>query len=130
MIGALLRTPRPAPSRIYPAAAGATLILFALPIYLILHWRVAGWGLAAALFAGSEVFTFVIGRMKIGVQNLTRSGFVAFAMMFRAIAVMIVLIAVAVKDGNLALGAALLFALAYTLELGLSLTSYFTADNP
>jgi hypothetical protein len=46
-------------------------------------------------------------------------------MMFRAIAVMIVVLAVAVSDPNLGLAAALTYALAYTVELGLSLVSYF-----
>jgi hypothetical protein len=45
--------------------------------------------------------------------------------MFRAIAVMVVLIAVAVSHGSLALSAALLYALVYTFELGASLISYF-----
>ena len=40
---------------------------------------------------------------------------------------MVVLIAVAVSHPSLALAAALVFALAYTLELGLSLFTYFGA---
>jgi hypothetical protein len=49
-------------------------------------------------------------------------------MMFRAIAVMVILVAIAVSDSRLALSAAILYALAYTLELGLSLLSYFGGE--
>jgi hypothetical protein len=38
---------------------------------------------------------------------------------------LVVLFAVAASDAHLALAAALLYALAYTLELGLSMVSYF-----
>jgi hypothetical protein len=50
---------------------------------------------------------------------------VAFGMMFRAVAVMIVCIAVAVSDQTLGLAAAAVYALAYTAELALSLIAYF-----
>ena len=59
---------------------------------------------------------------------LAASGVVAFGMMFRVIAVMVVVIAVAVSDARLALAAALVYALAYTLELGVSVVSYFGGE--
>ena len=49
-------------------------------------------------------------------------------MMFRAIAVMVVLLVVAVSDPHLGLAAAITYALAYTVELGMSLVTYF--GNP
>ena len=49
-------------------------------------------------------------------------------MMFRAIAVMVVLLVVAASDPHLGLAAAITYALAYTVELGLSLVTYF--GNP
>ena len=49
-------------------------------------------------------------------------------MMFRSIVVMVVLLVVAVNDGHLALSAALLYAAAYTLELGVSFVEYFGAE--
>jgi hypothetical protein len=48
--------------------------------------------------------------------------------MFRGIAVMAVVLAVAVSEPRLGLAAALTYALAYSAELGLSLVSYF--GNP
>jgi hypothetical protein len=50
-------------------------------------------------------------------------------MTFRALAVMVVVVAVAASDARLALAATLLYALAYTCELGVSLALYFSADT-
>ena len=49
-------------------------------------------------------------------------------MSFRALAVGIVLILVAVSNQPVALAAALLYVLAFTVELALSLISYFSAE--
>jgi hypothetical protein len=49
-------------------------------------------------------------------------------MTFRAVAVMVVVLAVAATDARLALAATLLYALAYTLELGVSLALYFSGE--
>ena len=124
----LLKTARPAPGRLLPALAAGTVILLALPIFLIAHWRLAAWGLAAVLWVASALFAVMLQRMKLGTGNLTSSGIVAFGMMFRAIAVMVVLVAVAASDARLGLTAALLFAAAYTLELGLGLLIYFGTE--
>ncbi len=128
MISSLIRTPRPVPSRLVPASAGAAVILLALPVYLIGGWRVGGWGLAAVLWVASEAFGLLLARLPLGVGNLARAGMVAFGMMFRAIAVMVILVAIAVSDARLAASAAVLYALAYTLELGLSLITYFAGE--
>jgi hypothetical protein len=50
-------------------------------------------------------------------------------MMFRAIVVMVVLIAVAVSHPHIGLAAALLYAIAYTLQLGVSLVTFFTGPE-
>src|SRR5262249_48716870 len=121
----LLRTPRPVPNRVVPVVSGATILALALPIYVIAGWRVSGWALAAVLLIAGELFRVVLGRLRLGLANLSSSGLVAFGMMFRTIAVMVVLIAVAVSHPSVALSAALLYALAYTFELGISLISYF-----
>jgi hypothetical protein len=49
-------------------------------------------------------------------------------MMARAVAVMLVVIALAASDARLALAAALVYACAYTLELAVSLASYFGSE--
>lgn len=125
MRSALLLRPRPAPGRVLPVAAGAAVIALALPVFVVAGWRVQGWALGAVLWAGSQALGLLLGRMRTGMNHLAASGVVAFGMMFRAIAVMVVVLAVAVSEPRLALAAALLYALAYTLELAVSLASYF-----
>jgi hypothetical protein len=46
-------------------------------------------------------------------------------LLFKTLGLLIVLFAVAASSPRLALAAALVYALAYTLELGLSLLTYF-----
>jgi len=117
-------TPRPAPSIVLPIVAGTGVIVLALPIYLIAGWPIEAWALAATLWAGSQAFSYLLVRLRAK-GDLFASGVAAFGMMFRAIAVGIVILAVAVSDSNVGLAAAITYALAYTVELGLSLVSYF-----
>ncbi|TML94929.1 MAG: hypothetical protein E6G03_10285 [Actinobacteria bacterium] len=124
----ILSTPRPVPNRIVPVVAGAGLLALALPIYLLLGWRVQGWALAALLWVGGQGLALLLARLRLGLDNLAASGVLAFGMMFRSILVMIVLLVVAVNDGRLALSAALLYTAAYTLELGVSFVEYFSAE--
>jgi hypothetical protein len=125
----LLARPRRAPGRTAPIVAGGALILVALPIFLVAGWSMKAWLLAAVLWAASEALGIALQRMRLGMANLGSSGVVAFGMMFRAIAVMVVLIAVAASHPHTALAAALLYAAAYTLELGVSLLAYFSGPE-
>ena len=120
-------TPRPAPSIVLPIVAGTGVIVLALPIYLIAGWPIEAWALAATLWAGSQAFSVLLVRLRAK-GDLVASGVAAFGMMFRAIAVMVVLLAVAASDPHLGLAAAITYALAYTVELGLYLVTYF--GNP
>jgi hypothetical protein len=124
----ILTTPRPVPNRIVPLVAGAGLLLLALPIYLLLGWRVQGWALAALLWVGGQGLSLLLTRLRVGLDNLAASGVLAFGMMFRSILVMVVLLVVAVNDGRLALSAALLYTATYTLELGVSFVEYFSGE--
>jgi hypothetical protein len=121
---ALMR-PRPVPQRTLPVAAAAVVVAIALPVFLLAGWRWQGWALGAVLWIGSQALGWVLTRFRTGAGNLAAAGVVAFGMMFRAIAVMVVVFAVAVSDASLGVAAALLYALAYTTELALSLVSYF-----
>ncbi len=129
MIAGSIRTARPMPSMRLPIVAGSFVVALALPIYIVAGWRLGGWLLAATLWIGSQAFGLLLTRLRVGMGHLAASGVVAFGMMFRAIAVMVVVIAVAVSEPALALGAALLYALAYTLELGLSVVVYFSEPS-
>ncbi len=122
--GAVLR-PRPVPGRLLPFLAGGTVIALALPVFYVADWSLKGWILGATIWAGSHALALLLARVRASVSNLAASGVLAFGMMFRALAVLVVLVAVAVSDPSIALAGALLYALAYTLELGVSLASYF-----
>ena len=119
--------PRPLPQKTLPVAAGALVLAIALPVFVLAGWRLQGWALGAVLWAGSQALGWVLTRLQSSTANLAAAGVVAFGMMFRAIAVMVVVIAVAASDAWLGLAAALVYALAYTVELGLSLVTYFGA---
>ncbi len=121
--------PRTAPPTFLPAIAGAVVVLIALPIFLIAGWRVEGWALGAVLWFGSEAFGAVLTRLRSRTGNLAAAGVAAFGMLFRAIAVMVVIFAVAVSDKWLGLAAALTYAAGYSATFGLSLIAYFTGPR-
>jgi len=123
-----LTTPRPMPNRVTPIAAGGAVLVLALPIFLVAGWRFGSWALAAVLWLAAQGLGLLLVRLRIGLGSLAASGVAAFGMMFRAIAVMVVLVVVAVSDAKLALGAAVLYALAYTFELGVSVVTYFAGE--
>jgi len=123
-----LLTPRPLPDRRLPVVAGGAVVALALPIFLIAGWRVQGWALGAVLWAASQLLGLVFARVGIGEPNLRGSGIVAFGMMARGILLMIVALAVAVSDPELAVAGALVYAVAYSVELGLGLTLYFGGE--
>jgi hypothetical protein len=126
--GVLMR-PRSQPGRLVPFVAGAGLLLLALPVFLIAGWSMKAWLLATVLWIASEALGLLLGRMRLGVDSTASSGVVAFGMMFRAIVVMIVLIAVAASNKHVGLTAALLYAASYTMQLGVSMITYFSTPE-
>jgi hypothetical protein len=125
---ATLLTPRPMPARRLPVAAGAIGLVLALPVFALAGFDLRGWGLGAVLWIASQALGLVFDRVGIGEPSLRGSGFVAFGMMTRGIVLMLVAIAVAVKDPDLAVAGALVYALAYSLELMVGLTLYFSGE--
>jgi hypothetical protein len=121
----LFATPRPVPGRGLPALGGALVIALALPVFLLAGWPLSGWALAAVLWVGVEALDLLLARLKAQTGNLAASGVQAFGLFFKAIALLAILLAAAVSDPGLAVAATLTYALAYTLELGLSLAAYF-----
>lgn len=108
--------------------AGGAVIALAFPVFLAAGWPLAGWGLAAVLWLAAQALSLLLTRLRPRAGNLAASGVVGISMMFRAVAVGVVVIAVAATDPEVGLAAALLYALAYTLELALSLLSYFGSE--
>ena len=116
------------PGRLLPLLAGALVVALALPVFAVTGWRLAGWALGAVLWAASQALALLLARVRLGAGNLAASGVVGIGMTFRAVAVMVVLIAVAASDAALALAGALVYGLAYTLELAVSLAAYFGSE--
>jgi hypothetical protein len=125
----LLATPRPEPGHLFPALAGSIVIVIALPLFLILDWNLSAWALAAVLWIGIHALDLVLRRTRRDTGNLAASGMQAFGMLFKMLGLLVVLFAVAASSPRVALAAALVYALAYTLELGLSLVSYFGGER-
>ncbi|HET9506512.1 MAG TPA: hypothetical protein VFY02_11220 [Gaiellaceae bacterium] len=113
------------PSQTLPLVAGAAVIALALPVFVAAGWPLAGWLIGGVLWAASRLLAALLTRLSPGAGNLAAGGVVGFGMSFRALAVMVVVIVLAATDARLALAALLLYALAYTLELGVSLALYF-----
>lgn len=127
MPGAIF-TPRPMPDRRLPVALGGTVVALALPLFLVAGWRVQGWALGAVLWLASQALGLVLARVGIHEPTLRGSGIVAFGMMTRGILLAVVLIVLAAADPRLALAGALVYATAYSSELGLSLLLYFSGS--
>jgi hypothetical protein len=124
----IFSTPRPMPSRLLPALAGSAVVVLALPVYALAGWPLAGWALAAVLWFGALVLGELLTRLRGDGDNLAAAGVMGIGMSFRAFAVGIPLVAATVTNQEVGLSAALLYALAFTLSLALSLASYFGAE--
>ncbi len=122
-------TPRPLPSQTVPLLAGASVVLLALPVFLAAGWRLSGWLIGGVLWGDSRVLAAVLTHLQGRAGNLAAGGVVGFGMTFRALAVLVVVVALAASDAGLALAAMLLYALAYTLELGVALALYFSGEE-
>jgi hypothetical protein len=118
-------TPRPVPGRLVPVVAGAGVIALALPVFVTAGWPLRGWALGAILWIGAQALGLLLSRLELGADNLAAAGVRGVGMMFRPVAVMVVVIAVAASNAEVGVAAGLLYALAYSLELGLSLLTYF-----
>jgi len=124
----ILGAPRPIPRRLAPALGGGLVIALALPVFLLAGWALTGWAIAALLWVASQAFGLLLSRLSPSADNLAGSGVLAFGMMIRMLAVLVVLLVVVGSDKDVGLAAALVYGLAYTAELGLSLAGYYTQE--
>jgi hypothetical protein len=129
MRAGIFATPRPVPGRLVPALGGLLVLVLALPVFLVAGWNLAGWALGAVLWAGLEAAEAVLTRLRGRTDNVAASAVLAFGLSFKAIAVLVVLVAAAATQPDLAVAAAVVYVLAYTFQLGLSLLSYFGAGR-
>ena len=128
MLSGLFSTPRAEPGHGLPAVGAAVVLLLLLPVFALLGWSIAGWGIAAVLWVGLHGLDLVLarGRRQQG-NSVASSGMQAFGLFFKLIALLVVLFAALAADQDVALAAALTYGLAYSFELGLSLVAYFGA---
>ena len=127
MRAGIFATPRPVPGRLFPAVGAALVLLLTLPVFLVAGWSLAGWALGALLWTALEAIELVLARFRRRTGNVAASAVLAFGLSFKAIAVLAVLVAAAATRPHLAAAAAVVYVLAYTLQLGLSLLAYFGA---
>lgn len=123
-----MSTPRPVPDSRVPAIGGTLVIVVALPIFLAAGWRIGAWGIAAGLWAVSQGIALLLQRLPLGMGNLASAGVVAFGRMFRAAGLVTVLIIIAVSNAALGLPAAVVYGIAFTVEFGLSLLTFFVGE--
>jgi peptidoglycan/LPS O-acetylase OafA/YrhL len=124
----IFSTPRSVPSRLAPTIAGGLVILLALPVYAVAGWPLAGWALAAVLWSAAEVFALVLARLPGGADNLAAAGMRGIGTTSRALLVGIPLVIVTVSDESVGIAAAGLYAIAFTVELGVGLMTYFGSE--
>ena len=125
----ILSTPRPVPGRRAPMLAGAGVVALALPVFLVAGFPLGGWAIAGVLWAAGEALGLWLARLPIGADHLGFSGLVALAHSFRGIAVMVVRLVVTVADRDVGIAAVAVYALAYSLSLGVSLVEYFGGEK-
>jgi hypothetical protein len=103
-------------------------VALALPIFVAAGWPLRGWLLAATLWVAGQLFAMLLTRLPLGTGNLAAAGMRGIGTSFKAIAVGIPLVAVTVANESVGIAAAAVYALAYTLELALSLVTYFDVE--
>ena len=121
-------TPRPIPGRLMPALAGSAVIALALPVFAVAGWPLSGWALAAVLWGAAQAFAWLLTRLSLDAGNLAAAGMRGIGTSFKAIAVGIPLVAITVSDERVGIAAAVLYAFAFTVELAVSLVTYFGAE--
>jgi hypothetical protein len=108
--------------------ASLAVVVLALPVCLVGGFPVSGWALAAVLWIAAELLGVWLARIPTGADHLKNSGAVAMGMAFRGIGVMVVLLAVTIGDRAVGVTALIVYALAYSLSLGMSMLEYFAGD--
>lgn len=124
----MFSTPRPVPGRLVPALAGSAVIVLALPVFAVAGWPLDGWLLAATLWVAGQAFAWLLTRLPLGTGNLAAAGMRGIGTSFKAIAVGIPLVVVTATDERVGVAAMAVYAIAFTVELAVSLVEYFAAE--
>lgn len=128
MTAGVFSTPRPEPGKLAPAIGGGAVVALALPLFAVAGWPLRGWLLAAVLWSGALGFSLLLARLPGDPGNLAAASMRGIGTTSRALLVGIPLVAVTVADQKIGVSAALVYAVAFTVELALSLVTYFSAE--
>ena len=128
MTAGIFSTPRPIPGRLGPTIAAGALIVLALPVFAVAGWPLQGWLLAAVLWAGALGFSLLLARLPGDPGNLAAASMRGIGTSSRALLVGIPLVAVTVANEDVGLSAAIVYALAFTVELAVGLVTYFGGE--
>jgi len=124
----IFSTPRAVPSRFAPTIAGGSVIVLALPVFAVAEWPLAGWALAAVLWAAALTFSLLLARLSSDPGNLAAAGMRGIGTSSRALLVGIPLVAVTISNETVGIAAAVVYALAFTVELAVALVAYFGGE--
>ena len=128
MTAGVFSTPRPVPSRLVPAVAGAAVVALALPVFVVGGWPFRGWLLAAVLWTAALGFSLLLARLPGGPDNLAAASMRGLGTTSRALLVGVPLVAVTVANEEVGVSAALVYAVAFTVELAVGLVTYFSGE--
>lgn len=128
MSAGIFSSPRSVPGKLAPVVAGGAVIALALPVFAVAGWPLSGWALAAVLWAAAQAFALLLARLPADADNLAAAGMRGIGTSFRAMAIGIPLVVATVADESVGLAAALVYAIAFTVELAVSLLEYFGAE--
>jgi hypothetical protein len=117
------------PSRLAPTIAGGAVIALALPVFAVAGWPLSGWALAAVLWVAAEVFAAVLARLPGRPDNLAAASMRGIGTTSRAVLVGIPLVVATITNEPVGIAAAIVYALAFTVELGVGLALYFGQES-
>ena len=129
MTAGIFTTPRDVPGRLAPTIAGGTIVVLALPVFVVAGWPLSGWALAAVLWGAAEVFGLVLARLPGRPDNLAAAGMRGIGTTSRALLVGIPLVVATITNESVGIAAALVYAVAFTVELGVGLATYFGQEE-
>ena len=128
MSAGIFSTPRSVPGKLAPVLAGGAVVALALPVFAVAGWPLAGWALAAVLWAAAQAFALLLARLPADADNLAAAGMRGIGTTSRALLVGIPLVVATVSNEAVGIAAALLYAVAFTVELLVGLAAYFGGE--
>jgi len=128
MNAGIFSTPRAVPGKLAPVVAGGAVLALALPVFAVAGWPLSGWALAAVLWAAAQAFALLLARLPVDADNLAAAGMRGIGTTSRALLVGIPLVVATVSNESVGIAAALLYAVAFTVELLVGIATYFGGE--